>query len=1168
MRFRNGQIHACPAPIGRISGSYILLVTAVLAFASDPPRAAEHDPPKPFEPKIAPASDEPRQAMAGIRIPAGLKIELFAAEPLLANPVAFCFDEKGRCYVAETFRIHHGVTDNRGHMDWLADDLASRTVADRIALYRKYLKEKFATYEIAHDRVRRLEDMDGDGVADRATVFADGFHSAADGIGSGVLARQGNVYYTCIPNLWLLRDTKGDGKADIRRTLSSGYGVHVSFYGHDLHGLRMGPDGRLYFSIGDRGLNVRTDDGRTLAYPDTGAVLRCEPDGSHLEVFATGLRNPQKLAFDEYGNLFTGDNNSDSGDKARLVYIVDGSDSGWRIGYQYGTSMGDRGPWNAEKLWHLPHPDQPAYIVPPIAHIADGPSGITYNPGAAALPERYDAHFFLCDFRGDPAKSGVRSFAVRPKGASFEMIDAHEFVWSVLATDCEFGPDGGFYVSDWVSGWEGTGKGRIYRVAEPARRKSAVVSEVRTLFAQGFAERPVDELLRLLEHQDMRVRQEAQFALAAKSNEEAKEAVRGLCRVAKESKHRLARIHSIWALGQVSRRRDLGSSPAGAARPKTRTESLPGGSAVRTEPARGPHSGTHNFAAGADLRSLLRDPDAEIRIQAVRTLGDSELGGLANAIPLLADAEPRVRLHAALSLGRRGRSLSDEDKRRALQAVCALLRENADGDAHLRHGSVMALACLGTVDWLTQNRDDSPAVRLGCLLALRRLHGATIRMFLSDPDPRLVVEAARAIHDVPIPEALPDLAHVLGGTRHLSDPTLYRALSAHFRLGKTDNAEAVAAFAARADVPVAHRVEAVKMLGAWAQPGRRDRITGETQDLGTRDGVMAANAMRHYLGGIFAGPDLLREEAARVAGRLALTEIGPTLFRLLADTHAAPSTRAQAIEALDALNDQRLSRATELALKDREPRVRNAGRRVLARRQPADAVAELRAALDRGELTEQQTALTLLGKLPGPDADTVLSGWLDRLLEGGVGGAIQLELQEAAGRRPSSEIQRKLTRWEASRRPNDPLAGYRETLLGGDASAGRDIFLNKTEVACLRCHKVQGQGGEVGPDLTGIGAKQTREYLLESIVDPSRQIAKGFDTVVLALQNGTFVSGVLKSETADEIRLITPEAQTLVVPKKEIEDRKTGKSAMPEDLIKHLTKSELRDLVEFLAGLK
>src|SRR5262245_58101507 len=81
------------------------------------------------DPQAPPASREAVQAVKGFRVPKGMKAELFAAEPLLAHPVAFCFDEKGRCYVAETYRLHHGVTDNRQHMYWLDDDLASRTVA-------------------------------------------------------------------------------------------------------------------------------------------------------------------------------------------------------------------------------------------------------------------------------------------------------------------------------------------------------------------------------------------------------------------------------------------------------------------------------------------------------------------------------------------------------------------------------------------------------------------------------------------------------------------------------------------------------------------------------------------------------------------------------------------------------------------------------------------------------------------------------------------------------------------------------------------------------------------------------------------------------------------------------------------------------------------------------
>jgi quinoprotein glucose dehydrogenase len=236
-----------------------------------------------YKPVVAGPSPEASVAAKSIRLAPGLKLELFASEPLLANPVAFCIDERGRFFVAETFRLHSGVTDNRSHMNWLDADMAARTVADRVAMYKKYLSPKeFQDYNVDHERVKLIEDTDGDGKADRSTVFADGFKDAADGIGAGVLARKGDVYYTCIPDLWRLRDKDGDGKAEIKESLSTGYGVHVAFLGHDLHGLKMGPDGRLYFSVGDRGLNVTTKEGKHLYAPDCGSVLRCEPEPGNL----------------------------------------------------------------------------------------------------------------------------------------------------------------------------------------------------------------------------------------------------------------------------------------------------------------------------------------------------------------------------------------------------------------------------------------------------------------------------------------------------------------------------------------------------------------------------------------------------------------------------------------------------------------------------------------------------------------------------------------------------------------------------------------------------------------------------------------------------------------------------------------------------------------------
>ncbi len=319
-----------------------------------------------YKADVVGATEEPQKAIKSIRSLPGFKVDLFAAEPMLANPVAFHIDEKGKFYVVETFRLHAGVTDARNHMYWLDDDLKSQTIADRLAMYKKHLSAKdYASYGKDHDRIRLIEDRDGDGKADHATVFADGFNATEDGLGAGVLARKGTVYFTCIPDLWMLRDTNGDGKADEKTSLHKGYGVHVGFLGHDLHGLIFGPDGKLYFSIGDRGFNVKTLDGKELAVLDCGSVLRCDPDGNNLEVFATGLLNPQELAFTETGDLFTVDNNSDGGDKARLVHVIEGGDSGWRIGYQFIESPNSRGIWNSEKMWHPAWDGQAAYIVPP-----------------------------------------------------------------------------------------------------------------------------------------------------------------------------------------------------------------------------------------------------------------------------------------------------------------------------------------------------------------------------------------------------------------------------------------------------------------------------------------------------------------------------------------------------------------------------------------------------------------------------------------------------------------------------------------------------------------------------------------------------------------------------------------------------------------------------------
>jgi quinoprotein glucose dehydrogenase len=289
---------------------------------------------------------------------------------------------------------------------------------------------------------------------------------------------------------------------------------------------------------------------------------------------------------------------------------------------------------------------------------------------------------------------------------------------------------------------------------------------------------------------------------------------------------------------------------------------------------------------------------------------------------------------------------------------------------------------------------------------------------------------------------------------------------------------------------------------------------------------------------------------------------------MIGNERESASARVEALKALDQLKNPRLDEILQTALKSSEPKLRAEARSISIRRQPEQAVALLQPVFDKGTFIEQQHALSDLASVNRPDADAVLERWLDKLLAGQVPAEARLDLLLAAKQRNNSGMQDRLRKYESARSKTDPLAPWRETLQGGDAENGRNVFLTKAEVSCVKCHKLNGAGGDVGPELAGIGAKQNREYLLESIVLPDAKIAKGFDSVVLELTNGKTVTGVLKSEDDKEVKIITPEAQPLTIAKKDIEERRRGKSAMPEDLHDKLSLREIRDLVEFLAGLK
>jgi quinoprotein glucose dehydrogenase len=1093
---------------------------------------------------IAPASEDGERAIKRFRLQKGMKAELFAAEPLLANPVAFTIDDHGRFYVAETFRLHDGVTDIRGHMTWLDEELASTTVGERVAYMKKHEGDRIANYTRFSDRVRLVWDGDGDGKADHSTVFADGFNQIEDGIGAGLLARRGTVYYANIPNLWMLRDLDKNGISDARRAMLSGFGVRVGFLGHDLHGLRIGPDGKLYFSIGDRGAHVVNKEGKLIANHEEGAVYRCDLDGSNLEIFAHGLRNPQELTFDEFGNLWTGENNSDGGDLARWVYVVEGGDSGWRVGFQF-LNNPSRGVWLTERMCFPEWDGQAAFIVPPIANIGNGPSGLTYYPGTGLSP-RYRNHFFLADFRGSTG-SGVHSFTVKPRGASFEVADRHDFVWEVLVTDCDFGYDGSFYLSDWVEGWNKPGKGRIYRITDTEFVKDRAVKDTKELFTRGIHTMRLEHMTPLLSHPDMRVRQEAQFAIVENGPATA---ARTLSTVLETSTNRFARIHAVWGLGQIAAR--------------------------------------STFAAET-LNHALLDRDEEVRAQAAKSIAPSRRGDFSQLVRLLFDSSARVRFFAAQALGKSG----DEN---ALKPLIEMLRSNNDKDVYLRHAGVYAVSTIvrGTNTESPEvsarktrvledaAADKSDAVRMSVLLAMRHLESAQVAQFLHDANPRLAAEAARAINDLPITNALPQLAALIndldtllalpaGDTEHPGprDAVLGRVVNANFRIGDMSNAVALASFAANEKAPEKLRTQALEMLGEWSKPSGRDRITGLWRPLPERDIYMAGDALQPMIGALqTSSVNSVKLAATKIATKLNVKDAAFDPLDTVRDVNAASTLRVEALRGMAAQKDPRLAETLKLALADKDEQLRKAATTIQAQLDPGDALTQINAALNSGSISEKQNALVTLGTITNPAADALLESLMEKLLAKAIPTELQVELIEAAAKRTNAPVRDALQKFERSRPANDDLRAWRECLAGGDVEEGKKIFIERAEASCVRCHKFNGEGGEVGPDLTGIGSRKDREYILESLVYPNKHIAAGFENIIVTLKNGTSYAGLLKSETKDSLEINSPEDGVVRVRKSDIKDRARGLSGMPEELRQVLSKRDLRDLVEFLASSK
>jgi quinoprotein glucose dehydrogenase len=1096
-------------------------------------------------------------------LPPGWSSQVWAAPGRLQNPVAIAFDPWQRLYVAESDRAGNAVQDTRQieHLDAVVEDLRLATVQDRERLIQRWIEagafdaDYFTRTE---DRVRLLSDADGDGSAERSTVFAGGFNAPADGIASGVLWHQGDVFLTNIPHLWRLRDEDGDGLAEQRAAVSSGYGVRWCFFGHDLHGLSLGPDGRLYFTMGDRGLHVVDPEGRTWHHPDTGAVLRCWPDGSSLEVYHLGLRNPQELCWDDFGNLFTGDNNCDSGDRARLVQVLDGADSGWCQDVQ---SLPSRGPWNREHLWQLlgdfPGLERPSWCLPPIAHVGAGPSGFEAYPGLGGGPE-LEGRLLLVDFRG--SESLVHALRLEARGAGFELAEDRTFFRGATVTDLAFGYDGRLFLSDWGGGWTPNPRGSIFALVPPesslGAAERAALAEVQALCQGHIQEQSVERLLALLGHADRRARFAAQHELVRRTGAEL-EALPGL--IADERRPLLARLHALWAVGNLARQDGTWLEPL------VRTLNAPE-ALLRARAAQAlanlfdaPTREQAAESAAPALIAALGDSDARVNAEAALALGRLGVPSARGALLDLAARLDAVLKRDAAAQGDdlagappsgtpapgEGRPGSSQAEGSGAPAPASGLesRHLEGSQAVVRQALAAALEDLSPVAGdLDLAAASGPGARLALCLALGRIGSPLLAAFLEDPEPRIAVEAVRLVYDRafrhPELKALwPRLAELLGRPLPAgwpAEPVWRRAIEAAQHLGGRRGAELLLEFAARPELAPAWRRLALERLGEFARPAAREGVWGHLVEPPERSAAELTGLLDLCSARLLdaCGGD---KEAEALASTL-LVRYGPPrgpaeLLAGVGRLAESPAARLVMFEQLwSASRELRVPAALRVLSRlpmDGDRALRRRALSGLAEAAPEQAEQQALNQLFAARASDRQDAVLLLAGLGRPGADAALRARLTEAQQGrgdpelalelflaeeallarsappmagagpgssGDGGAPGVEAQAADLAAPQAGETAAHGAAAAAALPRSaPRPVPLETLLeGGVAARGRELFLHHGGAECLRCHRLAGLGGVVGPPLDGIAGRLSRRELAEALVRPDARIAPGF----------------------------------------------------------------------------
>ena len=363
----------------------LLFAASAAANAQAPAQNAARPQPIPKSGTVAPAPALEQKMLADVKAPPGFKLTLFAGPPVAMYPTCVAESPDGAVFVCVDPNLSLSTLKGVG-------------------------------------RVMRLVDTDGDGHADTYTTFAE-MDSPR-----GVVSDGKTVFVMHPPTLTAYRDTNGDGIADESTDIITGLGFDLDFRGadHTTNNIQLGPDGWLYVAVGDYGFVKATGtDGRQIHHRG-GAVVRVRPDGTNLEIVATGTRNIFDVAIDPFARIFARDNTNDGdGWDTRLHYLAPGANMGYPMLYQNFKSE------------HFPS-------------LAD------YGPGAGvgsiwlqdpAWPEGFNNTLYT----GDWTMQKIYRHTLTPKGAIYD-IKQDEFLSVLRPADVVLDGNSNLYVSSLAGG--------------------------------------------------------------------------------------------------------------------------------------------------------------------------------------------------------------------------------------------------------------------------------------------------------------------------------------------------------------------------------------------------------------------------------------------------------------------------------------------------------------------------------------------------------------------------------------------------------------------------------------------------------------------------------------------------------------------------------------------